>query len=55
MKLTNDKTIQRVIQRIYRDMFCDFHEQYIVVFLCGGASRKGALYRPVRVRPRVVH
>ncbi|MCI9583785.1 hypothetical protein D3Z50_06230 [Clostridiaceae bacterium] len=51
MKLTNDKTIQRVIQRIYRDMFCDFHEQYIVVFLCGGASRKGALSLRDRVRP----
>lgn len=42
---------KKIIDHIYKDMFCDFREQYIVVFLCGGASRKGRLSLRDRVRP----
>lgn len=39
MKLTNNDT-KELIESIYNRMFLDFNEQYIIVFLCGGASKK---------------
>lgn len=33
--------IKKIICEIYTDIFCRFDEQYIIVFLCGGASYKG--------------
>ena len=36
-----DNDIKKIISEIYTQMFCRFEEQYIIVFLCGGASSKG--------------
>lgn len=36
-----NEEIKRIICKIYADIFCRFDEQYIIVFLCGGASYKG--------------
>lgn len=30
--------IRKILKEIYSDVYCKFEEQYIVVFLCGGAS-----------------
>ncbi len=30
----------KILKKIYTDIFCSFEEQYIIVFLCGGASTK---------------
>lgn len=33
-----NKDICGIIEEIYQQIYCKFSEQYIVVFLCGGAS-----------------
>lgn len=33
-----NKEISRIVKDIYEQIYCEFREQYIVVFLCGGAS-----------------
>lgn len=33
-----NKDMHRIIKEIYKKIYCKFKEQYIVVFLCGGAS-----------------
>ena len=30
----------KILKKIYTNIFCSFEEQYIIVFLCGGASTK---------------
>lgn len=35
-----NKVIQEIIKQIYTDIFSCFNRQYIIVFLCGGASNK---------------
>ncbi len=35
-----DKSICEIIEEIYQQIYCKFSEQYMVVFLCGGASDK---------------
>lgn len=39
LKRINDR-IKKIILEIYKDIFEKFREQYIIVFLCGGASDK---------------
>lgn len=50
-KITEDLEMCKVIDSIYSNMFCDFREQYIIVFLCGGSSKKGQLSLRDKVRP----
>ena len=41
----------KIIDNIYEDLFCEFHEQYIIVFLCGGSSKKDEISLRDKVRP----
>ncbi len=42
--------IKSIIDEIYKDVFCGFREQYIIVFLCGGASKQNQISLRDRVR-----
>ena len=42
--------IKKIICEIYSQMFCRFNEQYIIVFLCGGASYKGKISLRDKIR-----
>lgn len=41
---------KKIIEEIYHHIFLRLHEQYIIVFLCGGASNKKHMSRRDRVR-----
>ena len=36
----------KILKKIYTNIFCSFEEQYIIVFLCGGASADCQPKRP---------
>ncbi len=44
--------IRKIIKEIYTDIYCEFEEQYIVIFLCGGASNKNS--KSVRDKIRAI-
>ena len=46
-----NKDIHKIIKDIYQKIYCEFKEQYIVVFLCGGASnnKRKSLRDKVRI------
>lgn len=44
--------MKEIIQKIYMEIFCGFNRQYIIVFLCGGASSKRK--KSLRDRTRVL-
>ena len=41
-----------IVEEIYQQIYCKFREQYIVVFLCGGASNRG--YKSLRDKVRTL-
>ena len=41
-----------IVEEIYQQIYCKFREQYIVVFLCGGASNRG--YKLIRDKVRTL-
>ena len=43
--------IGKILKEIYSDVYCKFEEQYIVVFLCGGASNKNGKFLRDKIRP----
>lgn len=43
--------IRKILKEIYSDVYCKFEEQYIVVFLCGGASNKNGKSLRDKIRP----
>lgn len=43
--------IRKILKDIYSDIYCKFEEQYIVVFLCGGASNKNNKSLRDKIRP----
>ncbi len=45
-----NKEISRIVKDIYEQIYCEFREQYIVVFLCGGASNSKSKYIRDKVR-----
>ena len=47
-----DINTKKSLQKIYTKIFCRIEEQYIIVFLCGGASTK--LKKSLRDRMRVL-
>lgn len=47
-----DINMKRSLKKIYKEIFCRIEEQYIIVFLCGGASTK--LKKSLRDRMRVL-
>lgn len=47
-----NKEICKIVEEIYEQIYCKFREQYIVVFLCGGASNKR--YKSLRDKVRVL-
>lgn len=49
-KKNNDEKDLTIIKEIYQEIYCKFKEQYIVVFLCGGAS--STRYKSLRDRVR---
>lgn len=44
--------ILKIVQEIYDEIYCKFREQYIVIFLCGGASM--SKHKSLRDRVRVL-
>lgn len=47
-----DKDICGIVEEIYQQIYCKFSEQYIVVFLCGGASN--SKHKSLRDQVRVL-
>ena len=47
-----NKDIKEIVEEIYQQIYCKFSEQYIVVFLCGGASNRKV--KSLRDRVRVL-
>ena len=47
-----NKDICKIVEEIYRQIYCKFREQYIVVFLCGGASNRD--YKSLRDKVRTL-
>ena len=47
----NDEAL-KIVNEIYDEIYCKFREQYIVIFLCGGAST--SKYKSLRDRVRVL-
>lgn len=47
-----NKDICGIIEEIYQQIYCKFSEQYIVVFLCGGASN--SKHKSLRDQVRVL-
>ncbi|MBQ2980711.1 MAG: retron St85 family effector protein [Lachnospiraceae bacterium] len=47
-----NKAICKIVEDIYGQIYCKFREQYIVVFLCGGASNKK--YTSLRDKVRIL-
>ena len=47
-----NKDICKIVEEIYRKIYCKFREQYIVVFLCGGASNRD--YKSLRDKVRTL-
>lgn len=48
----NNKDICKIVEEIYQQIYCKFREQYIVVFLCGGASNRD--YKSLRDKVRTL-
>lgn len=46
-----DNHIKKIVKKIYSDVFCSLEEQYIIVFLCGGASNKTKKSLRDNIRP----
>lgn len=46
-----DVNIKNSLKEIYTNVFCGIEEQYIIVFLCGGASTKGKKSLRDKMRP----
>lgn len=42
----------KIVEEIYQQIYCKFREQYIVVFLCGGASNRD--YKSLRDKVRIL-
>lgn len=42
----------KIVEEIYQQIYCKFREQYIVVFLCGGASNRN--YKSLRDKVRML-
>lgn len=49
LKINNE--IKKIINEIYNEIYCELKEQYIVIFLCGGASN--SRHKSLRDRIRV--
>lgn len=47
----NEGTV-KIVKEIYDEIYCKFREQYIVIFLCGGAST--SKHKSLRDRVRVL-
>ena len=47
-----NKDICKIVEEIYRQIYCKFREQYIVVFLCGGTSNRD--YKSLRDKVRTL-
>lgn len=47
-----NKEICKIVEEIYQQIYCKFRAQYIVVFLCGGASNRD--YKSLRDKVRIL-